>query len=113
MPVSWRFGSQYLDLRTRRQQPEDLLDVDSHGTVLKAGIAADPAVLAKDAGLLALIQQGIDAGNAKLSRVEQVKKFEVLPVFWAPGGDELTPTLKLRRKPINDKYSEQIEALYA
>ncbi|MFC7502200.1 AMP-binding protein [Nocardioides sp. CPCC 206347] len=79
----------------------------------KAGVAADPAVLAKDPGLRALIQQGIDAGNAKLSRVEQVKKFEVVPSFWMPGGDELTPTLKLKRKPIAEKYSAQIDALYA
>ncbi|HET7734923.1 MAG TPA: AMP-binding protein [Nocardioidaceae bacterium] len=79
----------------------------------KAGIAADPAVLAKDPGLLAAIQQGVDAGNAKLSRVEQIKKFEVLPVFWMPGTDELTPTLKLRRKPIAAKYSAEIERLYS
>ena len=79
----------------------------------KAGLAADPAVLAKDAGLIAEIQKGVDAGNAKLSRVEQVKKFEVLPTYWMPGGDELTPTLKLKRKPINEKYSAEIEGLYA
>jgi long-subunit acyl-CoA synthetase (AMP-forming) len=78
-----------------------------------AGIAADPAVLAKDAGLVAAVQAGIDAGNAKLSRVEQIKKFEVLPVFWLPGSDELTPTLKLRRRPIAEKYAAQIERLYA
>jgi len=79
----------------------------------KAGLAADPVVLAKDPGLIAEVQKGIDAGNAKLSRVEQVKKFEVLPVFWMPGSDELTPTLKLRRKPISEKYAAEIEGLYA
>lgn len=79
----------------------------------KAGVAADPAVLSKDPGLLAELQKGIDAGNAKLSRVEQVKKFEVVPTFWMPGGDELTPTLKLKRKPIAEKYSSQIESLYS
>lgn len=79
----------------------------------KAGVAADPAALAKDPGVRAAIQKGIDAGNAKLSRVEQVKKFEIVPTFWMPGGDELTPTLKLRRRPIAEKYSSQIESLYA
>jgi long-chain acyl-CoA synthetase len=79
----------------------------------KTGQSADPAVLAKDPGLIAAIQAGIDAGNAKLSRVEQVKKFEVLPTYWLPGGDELTPTLKLRRKPIGEKYADQIQGLYA
>ena len=51
--------------------------------------------------MIATIQAGIDAGNAKLSRVEQVKKFEIVPTFWMPGGDELTPTLKLKRRPIS------------
>ncbi len=79
----------------------------------KAGLAADPAVLAKDPGLIAEIKRGVDAGNAKLSRVEQVKKFEVLPVFWMPGTEELTPTLKLRRRPINEKYAAVINGLYS
>ena len=79
----------------------------------KAGLAVDPAVLAKDPGLISAVQAGIDAGNAKLSRVEQIKKFEVLPMFWLPGGDELTPTLKLRRRPISEKYAAEIERLYA
>jgi long-subunit acyl-CoA synthetase (AMP-forming) len=79
----------------------------------KAGIAADPEVLAKDPGLLAEIAKGVEAGNAKLSRVEQLKKYEVLPTFWMPGGDEMTPTMKLRRKPIAEKYADAIEALYA
>jgi len=89
------------------------LDPDSAAAYAeRAGLAADPAVLAKDPGLIAEVQKGIDAGNAKLSRVEQVKKFQVLPVFWMPGSDELTPTLKLRRKPINEKYAAEIERMY-
>jgi long-chain acyl-CoA synthetase len=59
------------------------------------------------------VQKGVDAANAKLSRVEQLKKFTVLPADWEPGGDELTPTMKLKRKPIAEKYSEPIEAMYA
>lgn len=50
----------------------------------KVGVAADPAVLAEHPALVAEISKGIDAGNAKLSRVEQVKKFVVLPEYWAP-----------------------------
>jgi long-chain acyl-CoA synthetase len=91
-----------------------VLDPDASAVYAeKAGLSADPAVLSKDPGLIAAVQAGIDAGNAKLSRVEQVKKFEVLPTYWLPGGDELTPTLKLRRKPIGEKYAEQIQRLYA
>ena len=48
-----------------------------------------------------------------MARVEQIKKFTVLPTDWAPGGDELTPTMKLKRKPIAEKYADEIEALYA
>jgi long-subunit acyl-CoA synthetase (AMP-forming) len=79
----------------------------------KAGVAADPGVLSKDSGLIAEIQKGIDLGNAKLSRVEQVKKFAIVPTYWLPGGDELTPTLKLKRKPIAAKYANAIADLYA
>jgi long-subunit acyl-CoA synthetase (AMP-forming) len=55
----------------------------------------------------------VAAGNAQLSRVEQIKRFRVLPTLWEPGGDEITLTMKLKRKPIMAKYSAQIEELYA
>ncbi len=63
--------------------------------------------------MLAAIQAGVEEANAKLSRVEQIKKFKVLPTEWMPGGDELTPTMKLKRKPIAAKYADEIEELYA
>ena len=51
--------------------------------------------------------------NERLSRVEQVKKFGTPARWeWLPGGDELTPTMKLKRKPIGEKYADEIEALY-
>ncbi len=59
------------------------------------------------------VAAGVEAANAKLARVEQVKKFTILPGDWLPGGDELTPTMKLKRKPIAEKYAREIEALYA
>jgi long-chain acyl-CoA synthetase len=58
------------------------------------------------------IQAAVDQANAKMARVEQIKKFVILPNQWEPGGDELTPTMKLKRKPIDEKYTEEIEALY-
>jgi long-subunit acyl-CoA synthetase (AMP-forming) len=45
--------------------------------------------------------------------VEQIKRFAVIPGEWNPGGDELTPTMKLKRRPIADKYQAEIEAMYA
>ncbi|MFC7506135.1 AMP-dependent synthetase/ligase [Nocardioides sp. GCM10030258] len=80
----------------------------------KAGLAdASPAVLAQDDTVRALIQSGIDQANEKLSRVEQIKKFALLAQPWEPGGDELTPTMKLKRTPIAKKYATEIDALYS
>jgi long-subunit acyl-CoA synthetase (AMP-forming) len=64
-------------------------------------------------GAEAEVQRGVDAANEKLARVEQIKKFKLLDEDWQPGGDELTPTMKLKRKPINAKYEKEIEELYA
>jgi long-chain acyl-CoA synthetase len=74
---------------------------------------ASLAGLADDGRLVAAIQAGVRDANSKLSRVEQIKRFKVLPTEWAPGGDELTPTMKLKRTPIAKKYAAEIEALYA
>ncbi|HLY48068.1 MAG TPA: long-chain fatty acid--CoA ligase [Solirubrobacteraceae bacterium] len=59
------------------------------------------------------VELGIDEANRHLARVEQIKKFTIVEGDWAPGGDELTPTMKLKRKPIAEKYREAIEAMYA
>ena len=68
--------------------------------------------LARDERVLAAVQQGVDAANAALSTPEQIKRFTVLDGDWLPGGDELTPTMKLKRRPVEAKYAEQIEAMY-
>ena len=69
--------------------------------------------LARDERVRAAVQEAVDAANAKLARVEQIKKFTIVEGDWLPGGDELTPTMKLKRKPIAEKYAAQIEAMYA
>jgi long-chain acyl-CoA synthetase len=74
---------------------------------------ASPAALAGEAGVQQKILAGIEHANTRLSRVEQIKRHEILPHDWEPGGDELTPTMKLKRKPIAEKYAAEIEALYA
>jgi long-subunit acyl-CoA synthetase (AMP-forming) len=60
----------------------------------------------------ARVQAEVDAANDRLSRVEQIKRFALLEEEWLPGGDELTPTMKLKRKPIAEKYADWIEQLY-
>jgi long-chain acyl-CoA synthetase len=76
------------------------------------GAASDPARLAQNADLLAELQAHVDAVNAELSRVEQVKRFAVLPGFWMPDSEELTPTMKVRRRVVTAKYDALIETLY-
>jgi long-subunit acyl-CoA synthetase (AMP-forming) len=67
----------------------------------------------EDETIVEEVAAAVRAGNERLSRVEQVKRYAVVPGEWAPGGDELTPTLKLKRRPIERKYQAEIEALYA
>src|SRR3954447_25837443 len=69
--------------------------------------------LASEQAVIDEVQAGVDRANEQLARVEQIKKFKILPVDWEPGGDELTPTMKLKRKPIHEKYEEEIEELYS
>jgi long-chain acyl-CoA synthetase len=64
-------------------------------------------------GAQAEVARGVDAANEQLARVEQIKRFRILDTEWQPGGHELTPTMKLKRKPIHEKYADEIEALYA
>ncbi len=68
---------------------------------------------AADAGVLARVGEEVEKANASLSRVEQIKRWALLEEEWLPGGDELTPTMKLKRRPIADKYTQKIESLYS
>jgi len=62
--------------------------------------------------VIAAIRTAIDQANARLARVEQIKNFTVVRGDWLPGGDELTPTMKLKRRPIEAKYAAEIDAMY-
>jgi long-subunit acyl-CoA synthetase (AMP-forming) len=68
--------------------------------------------LSRHADVRTALQAAVDAANAGLARVEQIKRFAVISADWQPGGDELTPTVKLKRKAIHDKYRAEIENLY-
>jgi long-chain acyl-CoA synthetase len=59
-----------------------------------------------------LIQGELDRVNKKFARVEQIKKFYLLQTQLSAEDDELTPTMKLKRKLVEKKYAEQIEAMY-
>jgi len=63
--------------------------------------------------VLEMYKQIIESYNQSFNPVEQVKKFELLPNEWTVDGGELTPTLKLRRKIIAEKYNQQIARIYS
>ncbi|MGQ0481074.1 MAG: AMP-dependent synthetase/ligase [Pseudonocardia sp.] len=92
-----------------------VLDPDAAAAFGKQHGATDTslAALAQHPALRAEVAAGVGRANAKLARVEQIKRFALLENDWLPAGDELTPTMKLKRKPIHAKYTELIESLYA
>ena len=75
--------------------------------------AASAADLAENPVIVAEVRRALRQANTHLSRVEQFKRFTILPTEWSPESEELTPTLKLKRRVINTKYSPQIEAMYS
>jgi long-chain acyl-CoA synthetase len=77
------------------------------------GLAEDIPTLAKSPEVQALIQAEIDRANEKYAQVEQVKKFVILDHDLSQATGELTPTLKVKRNVVNDKYKQLFDALYA
>ncbi|MFC7502209.1 AMP-dependent synthetase/ligase [Nocardioides sp. GCM10030258] len=80
-----------------------LITLDPDGAVGRS--ADDPDTIAE-------VAAGVERANGQLSRVEQIKKFKVLAEEWLPGSEELTPTMKVKRRTIVVKYAEAIEELY-
>ena len=71
------------------------------------------AVLVEDGAIQQAIDAAIGEANERATRVEQIKRYKIIPDVWIPGGAELTPTLKLRRRKIAERYAEVIEDLYS
>ena len=59
------------------------------------------------------LQQAVDAANAKVGPVEQIKRFTILPRDLGQEAGELTPTLKVKRNVVSEKYADVIDSLYA
>jgi long-chain acyl-CoA synthetase len=79
----------------------------AHG--VEAGSLAELAVHPE---VLAEVERGVAAANSHLARVEQVRKFRVLPNEWTAESGELTPTMKRRRRVITERYAKEIDQLY-
>src|SRR3954454_24667224 len=90
------------------------LDPDTApGFAKEHGLDDDYAALAESDAAKEEVQRGINSANEQLARVEQIKKFKILREDWEPGGDELTPKMKVKPKPIHEKYADEIEELYS
>jgi long-chain acyl-CoA synthetase len=72
-----------------------------------------PEEVAGSEQMRAEVQRAVDATNEKVGRVEQIKKFEILPEDLSQPTGELTPTLKVKRNVVTEKFADRIEALYA
>jgi long-chain acyl-CoA synthetase len=77
------------------------------------GLPEDIPSLSRDPAIHALIQHEIDRANSKYAQVEQVKKFVILDHDLSQATGELTPTLKVKRNVVNERYAEMFDALYA
>jgi long-chain acyl-CoA synthetase len=75
--------------------------------------ATSMAELAEHPSTIAEVRRALTVANTHLSRIEQFKRFTILPAEWSPESEELTPTMKLKRRVIHAKYKDQVEAMYA
>jgi long-chain acyl-CoA synthetase len=71
------------------------------------------AELAEQPAVLDAVGEAVAEANQRLARVQQVKRWRLLPVEWTAESEELTPTLKLKRRVVHAKYADVIDALYA
>jgi long-subunit acyl-CoA synthetase (AMP-forming) len=102
--VSCRLIDQAVAIGDRR--PFNVALVTLNPEALQGRSATDPDVVAE-------VQAGIDRANERLARVEQIKRFQILDEEWQPGGEQLTPTSKLKRGPIAKLYAEVIDEIYS
>jgi long-chain acyl-CoA synthetase len=88
--------------------PDAAVDFAAEHGIDDASIAA----LSGEPALQQAIEAAVGAANGRLSRVERIKRFAVVPEEWRAGGEQLTPTLKLKRRAIGLRYAAEIDALY-
>ena len=110
-----RFVSQALVVGDRRPYVAALITLDPveiAGWAQKHGLDGDLATLSKHPDVRELVQGIVDEMNAPHSRYEQIKRFTLLPRDFSIEEDEVTPTLKLRRRVCQEHFAAEVEALY-
>jgi long-chain acyl-CoA synthetase len=73
----------------------------------------DPAEVPGSEAMRAEVQRAVDEVNARVGRVEQIKRFAILPADLSQEAGELTPTLKVKRGVVAERYAADVERLYA
>jgi long-chain acyl-CoA synthetase len=110
------FISQVMVYGDRRPYPVALITVNPEELTKFArdqGILVnDPTVLVKHPKIVERVGRTVEEKNTQLQSYAKIKKFTVLPVDFSLDGGELTPTLKVKRKVVAQKYQDAIEALY-
>ncbi len=108
--------SQCVVIGDRRPYLVALVTLDPEAAVAYAaenGLPEDPVELSRNAGVKASITAHVDQINSKFARVEQVKKIEILPNDLSQETGELTPTLKVKRNVVAEKYQDEVDGLYS
>jgi long-chain acyl-CoA synthetase len=111
-----RWISQAVMHGDRRPYPVALVTLDEEEIIPWAegeGLPTDIASLAQEEKVRALVQEALDAANAKYAQVEQVKRFVILDHDLSQETGELTPTLKVKRNVVNEKYAPLFDELYS
>ncbi|MDQ1445548.1 MAG: long-chain acyl-CoA synthetase [Acidimicrobiaceae bacterium] len=80
---------------------------------IETATPGDLTELAEHPDVHAEVERSVNEANLRFSNVERVKKFTILAEEWQPDSEELTPTMKLKRRGINAKYAAEIEAIYS
>jgi long-subunit acyl-CoA synthetase (AMP-forming) len=100
----------------RRKYLAALLTLDPEKVTGEAEVAGSPARTVDDAATCVVfrrhLEKQIEAVNGKLARVQTIKRFAIIPKEFSIDGGELTPTMKVKRKVVNEKYQREIEGMY-
>jgi long-chain acyl-CoA synthetase len=110
-----RWISQAVMYGDRRPYPVALITLDPEeipNFAREHGLPEDVAALAREPKVIELIQGILDEVNEKYARVEQIKKFVLLDHDLSQETGELTPTLKVKRNVVNEKYAPEFDRLY-